>query len=141
MGVHRLGDALKKARGRMSQKAAAASWDVPLSTLQAIEQGVERHYQPHTLAVFDGPLGTSAWDLYQQSDGVGWDEPAASVADVEELRRHLTQLNDRLNALTESFERQRERSPLEHLVDELDPVERETVVAYAHYVLSQRRSI
>jgi hypothetical protein len=68
MGVKAVGAALRRARGRLSQQAAAERWNVPLATMAALEQGVERDYQAQTLAQFDDMLGRSTLDLYERPD-------------------------------------------------------------------------
>jgi len=119
-----------------SQKAAAAHWNVPYSTLCAIEQGKERNYQPQTLAHFDAMLGRSAWELYEQPDEAGYDVPAASAASVEEVRTRLDELEAALQAL-----RGQPPNHLEAVTSELSPDELAEVVAFAHFVLARRRSV
>src|SRR4029453_13952284 len=99
MGLARLSRELKKARGTLSQKAAANRWHVPYTTLCQIEQGKPRNYQPHTLARFDAMLGRSAWDLYSQTDEAGSDVPAASGAALDELRTRVDDLAAQLHDL------------------------------------------
>ena len=142
MGLRRLSAELKKARGTLSQKAAAARWQVPYSTLCALEQQQQRNYQPHTLAHFDEMLGRSAWDLYDQPDEAGWDVPAASLSSVEELQAKVAEHARQLAELTELAQAiaQHERGSLEALLDELDADELATVEAFVHFVLSRRRS-
>ena len=134
MGLARLSRELKMARGTLSQKAAAAHWNVPYSTLCALEQGKARNWQPHTLARFDTMLGRRAWDLYEQPDEVGYDVPAASATAVDELRARLDHLEATLAALTA-----RPANRLEGLAGELTDAELDEVVSYAHWVLARRR--
>jgi hypothetical protein len=136
MGLRRLAAELKKARGMRSQKAAAAYWNVPYSTLCALEQAKVRNYQPQTLAHFDAMLGRSAWDLYEPPDEAGWDVPAASVASVEELRSRLDELETALRTLSA----QQPVNRLEALAAELTDAELTDVVSFAHFVLARRRS-
>lgn len=79
MGVRAVGAALRRARGRLSQQAAAERWHVPLATMAALEQGVVRDYQAQTLAQFDEMLGTRTLDLYERPDEV---PPPTSMEDV-----------------------------------------------------------
>lgn len=134
MGVRRLGSELKKARGTMSQKVAAQEWGVAVATLGAIEQGVVRSYQPQTLAPFDRVLGRSAWDLYEAADEPGTDIPAASQADVDELRQRLVDVE----ATMATLGAQRPLSALEALAHELAEDELTDVISFAHFVLARR---
>jgi hypothetical protein len=134
MGLARLSRELKKARGTLSQKAAATHWGVPYTTLCALEQGKPRNYQPHTLAHFDAMLGRSAWDLYDMSDEAGYDVPAASVAALDELRARVDELADQLHELAA-----RTPNPLEALAVELTAAELDEVIAFAHFLLGRRR--
>jgi transcriptional regulator with XRE-family HTH domain len=138
MGVRRLGNALKKARGRMSQQAAAEAWGVALSTLGAIEQGVDRKYQPPTLAPFDAVLGRegAAWDLYNQPEEAGWDVPAASLVLVEDLRGRIEELEETVATLTERLNQP--PSPLDAARGQLSADEVSELVAYAHFMLIRR---
>jgi len=135
MGLARLSRELKRARGTLSQKAAASRWGVPYSTLCALEQAKPRSYQPHTLAHFDAMLGRSAWDLYMEADEVGWDVPAASVAALDELRTRVDDLAAELHDLAA-----RPPNPLEALAAELTAAELDQVVAFAHFLLGRRPS-
>jgi hypothetical protein len=89
----------------MSQGEAAARWGVPVSTLGAIEQGVDRRYHSQTLARFDAMLGRSANDIYDQADGAA-DELSQLRDDLRQLTeevRHLARpavVGDELDALT-----------------------------------------
>ena len=138
MGLARVSAELKRARGTMSQKEAAAHWQVPYSTLCALEQQVERNYQSHTLAQFDVMLGRSTWDLYDQPDEAGWDVPAATAAAVEELQAQVAEhARDSTSSLPGSPS-WRTRSPLEQLLDSLDRDELAAVEAYVHFVFARR---
>lgn len=95
VGVRRVGRELRRARGVLSQRAAAARWEVPLATLAALEQGVDRKYNPQTLARFDRMLGISALDLYEQEDES--DEDLASR--INELGEHIEMINRQLEEL------------------------------------------
>lgn len=133
MGLARLSRELKKARGTLSQRAAATHFGVPYTTLCAIEQGQARNYQPHTLAHFDAMLGRSAWDLYDTPDEAGFDVPAASVAAVDELRARVDALADELRALAA-----RTTDPFAALAAELTSAELDQVVAFAHFLVGRR---
>lgn len=116
VGIKALGRALRDARGTMSQGEAAARWGVPVSTLGAIEQGVDRRYHSQTLARFDAMLGRSANAIYEQTDDPD-DEierlRAEIDARIDQLRvemreevRHLARpagAGDELDALTVSL--------------------------------------
>ena len=96
MGVRAVGRELKRARGRLSQKAAAARWGVPVATLGALEQGIARDYNSQTLAQFDEMLGRSTLDLYLQSDDDMYTltEIKREIEDLrEELHTHLRQMH------------------------------------------------
>lgn len=99
-----VGEALQKARGRMSQKAAAAHWGVPLATLAALEQGVERDYQPHTLHQFDEALGRSTLDLYNGPDpGPERDDVLARLEAMDQLlRSEFADISAQLAVMSES---------------------------------------
>jgi hypothetical protein len=132
MGVRRLGDRLRRARGTRTQRAAADHFKVPYSTLCAIEQGKVRNYQPHTLAQFDAMIGGDAWDVYANQP----DEPVdvAAAADVDDLARRLETLEEAVRALAAG-----PADALAAVAGELTPVERDEVVAFAHWVLARRR--
>jgi hypothetical protein len=138
MGLARLSRELKRARGTMSQKAAAAHWQVPYSTLCVLEQGKPRNYQSHTLAQFDVMLGRSAKDLYDLPDEAGWDVPAASVVAVEELRARLDELAAVVTQLRNAIVHQ-PPGLLEELGDLLEAAELEEVIAFAHFLAGRRR--
>jgi hypothetical protein len=89
MGVRVVGKALKQARGRLSQRAAADRWGVPVATLAALEQGLDRNYQSQTLAQFDEMLGRSTLDLYLQSDDDSFT--------LLEIKREIDDLRDELH--------------------------------------------
>ena len=96
MGVRAVGRELKRARGRLSQKAAAARWGVPVATLGALEQGIVRDYNAQTLAQFDEMLGRSTLDLYLQSDDDSYSmlEIKREIDDLrDELHTHLRQMH------------------------------------------------
>lgn len=95
MGVRVVGKALKQARGRLSQKAAADRWGVPVATLAALEQGLTRRYQSQTLAQFDEMLGRSTLDLYLQSDDDGYA--------LIEIKREIDDLRDELHSHVRQF--------------------------------------
>lgn len=112
MGIRALGRALREARGTMSQGEAAARWNVPVSTLGALEQGVVRHYHSQTLARFDAMLGRSAVAIYESpdldSDGVAalrdeFDSKlrrlSVEVREVQRLARPAT-VGDAFDALS-----------------------------------------
>jgi hypothetical protein len=83
----------------MSQGEAAARWNVPVSTLGALEQGVMRRYHSQTLARFDAMLGRSAIAIYEQADDVE-DELDALRADVDSRIGQLTEEIRRLAGTT-----------------------------------------
>lgn len=89
MGVRAVGRELKRARGRLSQKAAAARWGVPVATLGALEQGIVRDYNSQTLAQFDEMLGRSTLDLYLQSDD--------DMYTLTEIKREIDDLREELH--------------------------------------------
>jgi hypothetical protein len=102
MGVRAVGRELKRARGRLSQKAAAAKWGVPVATLGALEQGIVRDYNSQTLAQFDEMLGRSTLDLYLQSDDDMYTltEIKREIDDLrEELHSHLRQFHGETDEL------------------------------------------
>ena len=134
MGLARLSRELRKARGTLSQKAAASRWGVPYSTLCALEQAKPRNYQPQTLAHFDAMLGRSALDLYEMEDETGIDIPAASIAALDELRARVDELAGQLHDLAA-----RTPNPLEALAAELTAAELDQVVGFAHFLLGRRR--
>lgn len=116
MGVRRLGDAVRKARGTMSQKDAAELWQFPVATLGAIEQGVDRGYRSDNLQRLDAVLGESAWDLYTRPD-----PPPADVDAVAEA------------AVAKALAAWQPRVPGGDDLDELagfDPVKRQLVVRF-----------
>lgn len=123
MGLRRLGTALKKARGTMSQKAAAHTWGVPLSTLSAIEQGIVRDYQSQTLAQFDAALGESAYEIYASPDQPTIDDLAALTHRVEALEaaHHVVV-----------------PSALESLIAQLAGDEVDELVSFANFIISRR---
>ena len=134
MGVRLLGDALKRKRGQqgLSQKAAAATWPFPYSTLCALEQGEVRNYQITTVAPLDAILGFSAWDLLQQSD-----EPVEPITrgELDEVRRELAALAAAVADLAP-------RAPAGQLEElGLSDDEAAEVVAFAHFVLARRRRV
>lgn len=133
MGLARLSRELKMARGTMSQKAAAAHWNVPYSTLCALEQAKPRNYQPQTLAHFDAMLGRRAWNIYEGPDEAGYDVPAASVAALDELRARVDDLAAQLDALAAHS-----ANPLEAVAAELTAAEVDQLVAFAHFLLGRR---
>lgn len=90
MGVRAVGRELKKARGRLSQKAAATKWGVPVSTLGQLEQGITRSYNAQTLAQFDEMLGRSTLDLYLQSDD--------DMYTLSEIKREIEDLREEMHA-------------------------------------------
>ena len=90
MGVRAVGRELKRARGRLSQKAAAARWGVPVATLGALEQGIARDYNSQTLAQFDEMLGRSTLDLYMQSDDDNFT--------LSEIKREIEDLREEMHA-------------------------------------------
>lgn len=140
MGVRLLGDALRRRRGEagLSQKAAAVAWNFPLATLGAIEQGVDRNYQPTTVAPLDVVLGESAWDLLQSTD-----EPLAGRDEVDQLRGDLTELREivaNLQARLAAGEPGR-LTPLEAVAGDLSNGELDDLVAFAHFLRSRRRRV
>jgi hypothetical protein len=135
MGLRRLGDELRRARGTMTQQAAATHFAVAYSTLCAIEQGQDRNYQSHTLHQFDAMIGKDAWIVYSQPDVAGYDVPAASAAALDELRARVDELDAALGALAAGGPANR----LEGLAAELTDDELAEVIAFAHWVLARRR--
>lgn len=119
----------------MSQKAAAAHFGVPYSTLCAIEQGQDRRYQSHTLHQFDAMIGRDADQLYRQPDVPGYDVPAATADSVADLQRRVDELETTIQALLARPAPTR----LEALALELTDAELAEVVSFAHWVLARRR--
>jgi hypothetical protein len=112
MGVRAVGDALKKARGGMSQREAAAHWGVPVATWAALEQGERlgkngkpRNFQPHTLHQFDEALGESTLDLYNGPDaGAERGDIIARLDEIEAvLHTELGWIADQIGVLVTSI--------------------------------------
>ena len=76
----------------MKRRAFADAWDLPFGTMQALLQGQVRNYRSTTLSAFDGVLGRSTWDLYNQADDDEAEVAVANQAEVDELRRRLKEL-------------------------------------------------
>ena len=127
MGIKALGRALRDARGTMSQGEAAARWNVPVSTLGALEQGVVRRYHSQTLARFDAMLGRSAVAIYEQSDG--------EADDIGALRAELDSRLEQLSAEVRRLARPVRGDELDALVMRLDPAQRERVAAFIRGML------
>lgn len=99
-GVRRVGRALRRARGRLTQKQAARHWGVSLATMAALEQGKVRHYGSDTLAQFDEMLGVSTWDLYEGFDLPDEGEAPTVAAEVQQVREAIL---GRLNQIEDSI--------------------------------------
>jgi len=127
VGIKALGRALRDARGTMSQGEAAARWNVPVSTLGALEQGVVRRYHSQTLARFDAMLGRSAVAIYEQSDG--------EADDIGALRAELDSRLEQLSAEVRRLARPVRGDELDALVMRLDPAQRERVAAFIRGML------
>jgi uncharacterized protein YkwD len=117
---------------------------VPLATLAAIEQCVDRNYQPPTVAPFDKVLGTSTWDMLQGPD----DEPA-DAAMLEVLRGELRAefgsqvavVQAELAQVLATLNAQRAAGGLGGLLEDLDADERAAVAAFVHLILARRREV
>lgn len=119
VGIRRVGDAIKRARGTMPQKVAAKTWGVPLATMAALEQGIERNYQPHTLAQFDQVLGQSTLDLYLRPDG----------EQMRTIEEKVTDLTSKVDALLAAERPPPVEAELDALMIRLTPAQRELVLA------------
>jgi len=112
----------------MSQGEAAARWNVPVSTLGALEQGVVRRYHSQTLARFDAMLGRSANAIYEQAD------------DTDDK---LSELQDSVRQLAEQVDTISRTRPVtvgdefDALAVRLDPAQRARVVDFMRGLLAQ----
>ena len=123
VGIKALGRALRDARGTMSQGEAASRWGVPVSTLGAIEQGVERRYHSQTLARFDAMLGRSANAIYEQGDDF--------ENELDALRVEVRQLSDEMHDMVRRLTRPvNVGDELDALVVDLSPAERARVADF-----------
>ena len=133
MGVRRLGDALRRRRGEqgLSQKAAAAAWQFPYTTLSDIERGVDRTYRVTNISRLSPILGEDAWELLQ-----GPDVPVVPITrdELDEVRRELSALAATVATLVALS--QTRVAGLKGL--DLTNGELAEVVAFAHFVLSRR---
>lgn len=133
MGLGRVSRELIRARGTLSQKRAAVHFNVPYTTLCALEQRKERTYHSQTLARFDAMLGQSTWELYDGPDEVGIDVPAASAAALDELREVVEQLSATVRRLADRIS-----DPVEALTVEMTAAELDQLVAFAHFLRGRR---
>jgi len=127
VGIKALGRALRDARGTMSQGEAAARWNVPVSTLGALEQGVVRRYHSQTLARFDAMLGRSANAIYEQTDDT--DDKLSELQDSVRQLAEQVEVISRTRPVTVGDE-------FDALAVRLDPAQRARTVDFMRGLLA-----